>query len=198
MSRCVIAGFVTALAGAAVSCDSPVVQNQTASLGSATAGQRGNVRVLFINNTPHRAVFTYGTHSNTDRTSNPDFSQFTGNMAFMTLEGNATSAIDTLLCDRVFSVGGPELLSLIERNGNLNSPNFSEAAFMTGVMFSSAALGTPEAELPTEGLAPAIERFIGVDFPCGALLIVRLEEDSGEPPLRFRTDFTMIPAESDR
>ena len=50
--------------------------NQTASLGGDVAGRRGTVRVLFINNTPYRAVFTYGTYDQTDTSFVPDFAQF--------------------------------------------------------------------------------------------------------------------------
>ena len=45
------------------------LDNLTASLGGSTAAARGTVRVLFINNTPHRAVFTYGTFDQTDQFS---------------------------------------------------------------------------------------------------------------------------------
>ncbi|MEP0844029.1 MAG: hypothetical protein HRF43_15105, partial [Phycisphaerae bacterium] len=52
---------VAALAGTA-GCDLDTFLNNTASLGGNTPGQRGNVRVAFINHTPFRAVFTYGTY----------------------------------------------------------------------------------------------------------------------------------------
>jgi hypothetical protein len=178
-------------------CSNRTLLNQTSSLGGNVANQRGQVRVLFINHTPFRVIFTYGTHSNTDRDSNPDFAQFSGTT--MSLQPNSFSTIDMLNCDRVFSVGGPSLLELIDRNGNTNGANFNRAAFMEGVAFSSAPVGSEDADLPTEGLAAPLEALLGVDFPCGALLIVRFEPDDAQPPpIRFRADFSMIPAESDR
>ncbi|HEY3244597.1 MAG TPA: hypothetical protein VGM03_14750 [Phycisphaerae bacterium] len=194
---CLTAASAGLWAGSA--CSNRTLLNQTASFGGSVTNQRGHVRVLFLNNTPFRAIFTYGTHSNTDRDSNPDFHQFTGVMGQMTLEANSFSTIQMVNCDRVFSVGGAELLQLIGRNSNTNGASFDRPAFTEGIAFSSAAIGSEDAEAPTEGLAAPLEALLGVDFPCGAMLIVRFEQDDAlTPPLRFRADFSMIPASSDR
>ncbi|MCH7925895.1 MAG: hypothetical protein IIC51_10220, partial [Planctomycetes bacterium] len=94
--------------------------NLTASFGGSTAGSRGSVRVLFINNTPQRAVFTYGTYDQTDQFSQPDFRQFGLNSTDLNLDGDSESSIDPisgqspLICARVFGVGSPDLLRLID------------------------------------------------------------------------------------
>ena len=96
--------------------------NQTASLGSGIAGERGTVRVLFINNTPYRAAFTYGSYDQTDRFSAPDFAQFGLKNSARHLDGDTESSLDPfeggsfIACARVFGIGSPDLLRLIEEN----------------------------------------------------------------------------------
>ena len=47
-----------------------------------------------------------------------------------------------------------------------------------------------------EGFAPPLRALLGVDFPCGAIVIVRFEiADLGDAP--FRADFEIIPPRQD-
>ena len=86
-------------------------------------------------------------------------------------------------------------MELIRRNRP--DADLDDQAAIDGVAFSEADLGEEEAGLATEGRADAAEFLIGVDFPCNALLIVRLEHnDVGPRP--FLIDFSFIPSESDR
>ncbi len=173
-------------------CDIATYLNQTASLGGDVAGSTGQVRVLFINNTPHRAIFTFGTYNNTDQFDQPDFRQLTGLASGVTLEGNSSTALVTLSCDRVFSVGDPELLRLIDENLDLDGGLLNPEALVEGVAFSAAALGEDNAGLATEGFAPSVRALLGVDFPCDSIIIVRFEiADVGPAP--FRADFEIIP-----
>ena len=167
--------------------------NLTASFGGATAGGRGEVQVLFINNTSHRAVFTVGTYDQTDPDDEPDFSQFGHDDGGLILEGDAGSPIGSLDCARVFSIGGPRMLALVEEN--VSDEDLLTEALIEGVEFFSVD-GDDEAAAPvSEGTAPAFEALLGVDFPCSALLIIRFEEDE---PGSFRIDFELIPSESNR
>ncbi len=177
--------LLTAVAG----CNPQTFFNQTASFGGDVAGTTGNVEVSFINNTPHRAIFTYGTYNNTDQFSQPVAQQFSGSGT--TLEGEAVASIVSLPCDRVFSIGDSELLRLLAENGPTGQ-DLDPEALVQGVAFSSAALGEEDAGIATEGFAPAVRALLGVDFPCGSILIIRFEEDDiGEAP--FRADFEVIP-----
>lgn len=173
--------------------------NLTTSLGGDTAGERGTIRVLFINNTPHRAMFTFGSYDQTDQFSQPDFAQFGLSEFGAILDGDSSSEIISIECARVFSIGGPDLLTLIEQN--LSEAALDEDAFVEGVEFfnipSDDAEGDDSGDPISEGSAPPFEASIGVDFPCSALLIIRFEfDDLGPDP--FRVDFELIPSESTR
>ena len=173
--------------------------NLTASLGGDWAGERGTIRVLFINNTPHRAVLTFGSYDQTDQFSQPDFAQYGLSEFGATLDGNSSSQIISIECARVFSIGGPDLLALIEQN--LSEAALDEDAFIEGIEFfsipSDDAEGDDSGNPVNEGSAPPFEALLGVDFPCNALLIIRFEfDDLGPDP--FRVDFELIPSESTR
>jgi hypothetical protein len=166
--------------------------NLTASLGGSTAGGRGSVRVFFINNTPHRAVFTVGTYDQTDPDDIPDFSQFGHDEDGLVLEGDEASPIGTLDCARVFSVGGARMLALLAANADADDV-LPESA-VAGVEFFD--VGAESAPVRV-GQAPPFEALLGVDFPCNALLILRLEDDpDGAEP--FRIDFELLASESTR
>jgi hypothetical protein len=167
--------------------------NLTASFGGSVAGRRGEIQVLFINNTPWRAVFTVGTYDQTDTGDQPDFSQFGNDTeGGLVLEGGESSPIGSLDCARVFSIGGPRLLALIEEN--LPDAELLPEAGIEGVEFFTINTDG-EADPAREGTAPPFEALLGVDFPCNALLIVRFEEDATGS---FRVDFELIPSESER
>jgi len=182
--------------------------NQTASLGGNTAGGRGTVRVLFINNTAHSAVFTYGSYDQSDPGFAPDFAQFSleaFDVRSVELGPGATSSIAStnarafLDCARVFGIGSADLLDLIRKNRS-DASVFDEA-MVSGVEFFDAAGGEVDAEAEAEpasvGSAPPFEALLGVDFPCNALLVLRFElDDTGPEP--FRVDFELFPSESDR
>jgi len=185
-----IAASLTLLCGAQCGVN---LDNQTASLGGSTAGGRGIVRVVFLNNTPHRAAFTFGTYDQTDPETRPDFDQFGPAPDGQTLEGASASDIVTLSCARVFSLGGPALLALIDKN--LPDAVTVDEALVEGIAFFN--VGADENEPMLAGTAPPFAALLGVDFPCNALLIIRFElNDVGPEP--FRVDFEIIPSDSDR
>jgi hypothetical protein len=170
--------------------------NQTASRGWDKAGSTSIVRVIFINNTPYRAVFTYGTYNNTDPSDVPYVGQFVGRAEGTTLEANTTAEVVTLACDRVFSIGDTGLLRLIGENLDIEDTDLDEEALVQGVAFSRAELGQENAGVATEGFAAEVRALLGVDFPCGSILVIRFElADLGEAP--FRADFEVIPPRED-
>lgn len=172
-------------------CGGEAIINQGASLGSNQAGGRGLAPIVFINNTPYRAVFTFGSYDQFDPDYRPDASQF--GLEGSTLEGNDSTNVGLLECARVLSVGGRRMLDLIDRN--FPDTERDEAAFIEGVAFYDPGVGSGDPVLV--GMAPPFEALLGVDFPCGSLLIVRFEfDDLG--PLPFRVDFELIVPETPR
>ncbi|HNO79620.1 MAG TPA: hypothetical protein PKN33_16340 [Phycisphaerae bacterium] len=167
----------------------------TASLGGNVAGQRGNAEVLFINNTPFRAIFVFGAYDNLDRDTQPTLLSFSSDPDTLNLEGNSETTIQQVQCSRVFSIGGEGLLARAQEN--LDEAALENVPLIEGVYFSSAEVGDDDADEPNEGIAPPLDSNIGADFECGALLIYRLEFDE-DGPERFRIDLTVVPAESTR
>ena len=203
--------LIRLLGGAAVlmgcgSCDIEVLLNQTASFGGVAAGApvasggRGVIRVLFENNTPFRALFTYGSYDNTDERNTPLFLQFspdsqlTAPTGSATLEGNSSSVIHLLPCARVFSVGSRGLVGRIQKTPGQVDPRIDEAVLFDGVGFSDTPVVSDAAAEPNVGFAAGFEALLGVDFNCGSLVVVRLEfAEVG--PLPFKTEMQVFPSE---
>jgi len=183
-----------ALAGLLLICAGCGDLFSSAPLGGDLAGERGTVRVVFINNTPHRVVFTTGTYDPLDQTSQPDFQQFGLRESDVHLDGDSISPVGALDCARVFSIGGPRLLSLIE--ANVPDAQTDDAAFVEGVEFFDTEMADGTDPVP-RGRAPGLEAALGTDFPCNALLIIRFEPDDVGPS-EFRVGFELIPSESHR
>jgi len=171
-----------------------VLFNQTASLGGGAVGARGDVQVLVINNTPFKAAFVTGTYDQTDLDSTPAFQAFGLDPADTNLDGNEDN-LSTQQCARVFSVGSAGLLAAIDANGGLDA--LPADAREVGVRFFSENTVDGETELVEEGFAPSLERLLGTDFNCNALLICYLEFDDLATD-RFRIEFSVMPAESTR
>ncbi len=141
------------------------------------------LRLTFINNTPFRAIFTFGSYDPLDKNTSPTgFGQ-------LRLESGATSPLQTQPCRKSFSVGGEELIRLIDdRNLTVNDPR----ALIDGVNFSAAPLGDPLEAEPTEGTALGRIDRAGVDFNCESVLIYTFEQDATSPG-GFRIDLQVLP-----
>ena len=193
------AAALTALA----SCTTTALFNNLAPTSNfiTPAGQPAprTIQVGFINNTPFRAIFTFGAYVPLDNQTLPT------NFGQLRLEGNTASGQIAQPCNKAFSVGGAELIRLIEENRNapvINNNLTDEEALVTGVNFSGAPLGDPLEAFPTEGTAEGTVRLAGVDFTCErtdirqvtgtGLLIFTFEQDAMSPG-GFRIDFTFIP-----
>jgi len=190
---CVLAALVASASG----CGS--FTHLTTTLGGTTAGDRGTVRVIVINNTPHRSVFTMGTFDDLDRFSEPVFEQFGVKDREQHLDGDSTSPILSIPCGRVFSVGGSRMLDLIARN--LPDATTIEEATVKDVRFyelPSDSTDPTDTEPVLRGEAPALEALIGEDFGCGSIIVLRFEFDDAAAASTFRIDFRVIPAGSTR
>lgn len=141
------------------------------------------LRVTFINNTPFRAIFTFGSYDPLDKNTTPTgFGQ-------LRLASGATSPLQTQPCKKSFSVGGEELIRLIDvRNLTVNDPR----ALIDGVNFSAAPVGDPLEAEPTEGTALGRVDRAGVDFTCESVLIYSFNQDATAPG-GFRIDLQVLP-----
>lgn len=187
--------IVVLLTVAITGCAFDALLYSTASLGSDTAGERGSVQVLFINNTPYRAIFTFGAYDDLDRNTEPVLLQFSSADDTLNLEGNTQSDTIDVECHRVFSIGGDGLIARV--HDNLDEGTYDETPLVSGVHFSSAEVGDDLADRPIEGQAAPYDAFIGADFECGSLVIYRFEvNDFGTEA--FKVEMSVIPAESTR
>jgi hypothetical protein len=177
------------------SCSVDALLQATASLGGDLTSGRGNTEVVFINNTPYRAIFTFGDYDNLDRDTVPNLLQFSSDSDTLSLEGNSETSIELVRCARVYAIGTPGLIARVR--ANVNEDDFEEAALVPGVYFSDEDTDHEFADAPTRGRAAPHEAFIGSNFECGAMLIYRFEfNDAG--PEEFVVEMTVIPSDSTR
>jgi len=183
---CAAVGVIGA-AASTLSCTPTSFLNLTAAtstlvgpLGQATPRR---LDFAFINNTPFRAIFTFGGYDPLDKDTDPSgFGQ-------LRLEGNSNSAQLVQACRKTFSVGGEELIRLIETSDlAVNDPR----ALVDGVNFSGAPLGDPLEAVATEGTAEGVTLAAGVDFACETLIVFSFEQDATAPG-GFRIDFVVVP-----
>jgi len=167
--------------------------NQTASLGGGTAGNRGDIGVVVLNNTPYRAVMTLGSYDQASQSFSPDAKQFTLDGATQ-LDPDSSGGFLSFSCGRVFSLGGPRLLAALSAS---DSSDLSPDAMIEGIEFFSVDAANPDAQPVGQGKAAPYEVLLGVDFPCNSLLIFKLEVDEGGPD-PFRVDYELLPSSSTR
>ncbi|MBW7906292.1 MAG: hypothetical protein LC135_04575 [Phycisphaerae bacterium] len=170
---------LAAIAPALPGCSSQFLANQT-------EDRTGNIEVVFINNTPYRAVLSMGSFDSLDR--NPP-----GPVQFQQLriEGFTTTAVGNFPCRRVFAIATPELLRRVLDTDTDQSAGFDIDAFNDVVHFSAAPADSELATAPTAGTAAPREVRLGVDFSCADRLFFTLQEDPSAPG-GFRIDYTVI------
>lgn len=153
----------------------------------------GDISVIFINNTPYRVVFTYGTYDPLDRITPGEV-----NMAQERIEAHLTSGPNTIPCARAFAIGTEEFIA---RANATDAPaaiqEFDSGAFTPDIIFSSAPPDDVAATMPTAGkIAGGYEVLLGVDYACGDRLIFVFEEDEAAPGT-FRVEFALLQTEED-
>ncbi len=212
MKRTLYGVLMLAMVTGGTSCDVDTILNQTASFGTdgtfapagapLTSGLRGTFRVFIENNTPFRAIFTYGSFDNTDERTTPAFFQFTPNSQIVapgssvTLEGNTNSGVVTFPCARVFSMGSRSLISLVQENPGTFATQIEQDGLIDGIGFSDIPPNADVAAQPNQGFAAGYEARLGADFNCGSLLVLSLEfNETGAN--RFRVNATVFPSRGD-
>ena len=177
-------------------CSIEPLLHQTASFGGETAGTRASAQVLFINNTPYRAVFTFAAYDDldqntfaADRDPGSRIFAFTDDDDGRNLDGDSFSEILTVECCRVFSVGGELMRQLIREN--LPPDQIVDDALVPGVHFVDAE--TDDGALP---VAEPLDLLLGLDFPCDSMIVFRFEiNEVGDAG--FRVDYEVIPSRGD-
>lgn len=153
----------------------------------------GNVSVQFINNTPFRASYSFGSFDSLDRDPPGPVT-----LQQARLEGLTSTAPVQLACRRDIAVGTDEFLQRVLDTNADNVASFDAEAFSSVVNFSAAPADSDAGGLPTEGTALGRNMRLGVDYTCGDLLIFTLTQDASRPG-GFRIDFAVVPdVEPDR
>ena len=154
-----------------------------------TAERTGNISLTFINDTPYRASFSYGTWDSLDR--NP-----VGPVNFrqLRLAGSSSSAVLSLSCARNFAIATQELLTRVIDTDADQTATFDPDAFDTTVHFSDQPQDSDLAAVATVGTAVGVEKLLGPDFECGDRLVFTFVEDP-DVTGGFRIDYALIRAE---
>lgn len=178
-------GLLLALAAPPTGCTPDQILHNTEEIS-------GDVTVQFINNTPFRAAFSFGSYNSLDRSppGEPSFEQ-------LRVEGNTTSQAVTVTCRRTVVVGTEEFIErVLLTEADEDAADFDADAFSENVNFSSADPNSASAALPTVGTARGREALAGLDFRCGDRLIFIFEQDAAAPG-GFRVDLQVIPTDAD-
>lgn len=191
--RWALRGFagVVALAMGVAACTPTAFINNFSSLGGDTPGGRDSIRIAFMNDTPFRAIFTFGTYDPLNQGFTPRFNQFTTNAdRTRRLEGNSQSQDFTFVCGRMVSIGGKQLIDRIVEGQLDRDEAVDQNALKPGIAFSDKPLDDPQAGEATAGTDEGIETLQGVEYECGSLLVYTLVQDAAQPD-GFRVDLSI-------
>jgi hypothetical protein len=156
-----------------------------------TAERTGSVTFIFINDTPYRASFSFGTYDAWDR-----LPETVTELNQLRLEARTTSAPASVQCMRNAVIGTDEFVTRVLNSGGAESPTFDVDAFDAVVHFSSAAADAPDAALPTVGTALGVEKLLGIDYSCADQLIFTFVQDP-DAEGGFRIDFAVLQEEEE-
>ncbi len=150
-----------------------------------TKERTGNVTVVFVNNTPYRAGFSYGSYDAWDR------SYGTVTLQQLSMEAHTTSTAATIPCRRNVAVGTDDFVARVQVTQAYDTDTFNADLFGSTVSFSSAPTDSTAVNLPTEGTALGREVLLGIDYSCADELIFTFVEDPASPG-GFRIDYQVI------
>ena len=145
----------------------------------------GDVTFVFINDTPYRAVFSFGTYNDLDRSPGAI------NLQQLRLEAHAISEPVTVACAHNGAVGTDGLVARVLATDADDTLEFDRDALNEWVGFSSFPSDSTGAGLADAGSAEGLEVLLGYDFSCGDELIFTFVEDETAPG-GFRIDFAVL------
>lgn len=146
-----------------------------------------DVTMVFINNTPYRAAFSYGSYDawNRNPPGDVDFAQ-------TSVEAHSDTAGVSVTCGRNVAIGTQGLVTrVLDTSADVDYSGFDANRFDTTVHFSDAPAGSDAQYLATAGTAAGLEVLLGVDYSCGDTLMFIFEEDP-QVDGGFRIDFQII------
>jgi hypothetical protein len=146
-----------------------------------TVARRGNANFAFLNETPYRAIFSFGLFDPLDQKTQLQFDQ-------LRLEGESFSQVFQLSCQRAISVGSERLLVLAEdQDVQINDND----AFVVGVSFSDTDAEDPLAGRPTVGRADPLTLQLGIDYSCETFVVFIFRQDEQTPSV-FHIDWLVM------
>lgn len=166
--------------------------NNISPLGGNTPGGRGAVDVIFVNETPYRAIFTFGTYDPLDQNSTPGFAQFVVDpdedetVFNRGLDPGSVTARGTFLvnCGRVVSLGDDGLIAQINATEArpFNNAPIVDGTLRSGIYFTSAPIDDPDANaLENYDIrSDPVLSLLGVDYSCDALLVYTFSLDPND------------------
>lgn len=188
------------------SCLPEFILNNTASLGGDIAGGRGALDIVFDNQTPYRAIFTFGVYDPQNKNAVPAYGQFAvnnsqpANQFNRGLPANTTTAIRSFVspCGRLVSFGGEDMIDRIQKLdiAPLSGAPIVEAAFRTGIYFIDTPVdgADPNAEQSSVIHIDAVNSFLGTDYECDARLLYQFVIDPNDAN-NVLVYLTVIPVE---
>ena len=151
-----------------------------------TKERTGNITMVFVNETRYRAIFSYGTWDEWDRSPGPV------SLQQALLDPQIGNEPATLPCRRNAAIGTqPFIDRVIETNADEALSTLIPEALNPEVRFSRATFSAGPDYLPTEGTAQGVELLLGVDFSCEDQIVFTFVEDP-DADGGFRVDYEVI------
>ena len=150
-----------------------------------TKERTGNVSVIFINNTPYAAGFSYGTWDAWDR------SPGAVELHQLSVDPHSSGEVGEATCRRNFSVATQRFVDRVLATKSDQTDTFIPEIFDTVVHFTRGLTGSDVAGLPTAGTAAGVELLRGIDYSCADEIIFTFVEDH-DAPGGFRIDHEVI------
>jgi hypothetical protein len=171
-------------------------------LTNGTGAGRGLINMAFVNNTPYRAIFTFGVYDPLNPDFQPQFEQFSVGENANLLNAFSESDTATFTCARALSIAGRRFVEIIEEedarlpNGDrprpeamrpLPDPRSGEEQNEPGIAF------VRETDPATAIAASAVgfDTPQGAQFQCESLLIYTFELDPDDP-VNVLVDLTVV------
>ncbi len=169
---------------------------------NGSAAGRGSVNVAFVNNTPFRAIFTYGVYDPLNPEFAPQLRQFSVGPDAAVLDAFSEGATQTFTCARAVSLGSRRFVEIIEEedvrleSGDrplpeamrpLPDPDTGEPQMEPGIGFVRETDAADQIAASAEG----IETPQGAQFQCESFLVYTFTQDPDDPQ-HVLIDLTVI------
>lgn len=168
------------------------ITNNSAWLGGDNPGERGTIKITFVNNTAFFAVFTYGVFDPLNKNLKPQYSQFFADADHTNqrLERNSTSNPVTFTTARAISLGSKAFLDALSERGVVLADPLPQ-----GISFYDKLTTDSDAKKVTIDDFSHQVLYNGVDFDTDTLVTITFEPDDTQTG-GIRVDFKTEPLTS--